>query len=413
MLTKIRSHYLTGALVLGGLLLVSAYAQDGKKQDTANDTEKKDDAKQDADKADAAKADAAKADTAKADDGTKPAAKAFRAQFDQWRSMLKKLAEIRKRYDGAKKEDVPAIEKEWADTIAAGEKLIPQMRDSALKAYVESPNRDRELTRFLIRLTEDALRQDLFETTKKMAETMIANDVPDKNVWNLAGVACFGMHDFDKSVEYLTKAKEFNVINQSSEMFLQNAKEYVELWKKEKEIRKEQEGKNNPQVKLTTTKGDITVELFEDDAPGAVANFINLVESGFYADKTFHRVLPGFMAQGGCPKGDGTGGPGYTIYCECDPKEYPDYRRHFRGSLSMAHAGPNTGGSQFFMTFRPTPDLNGKHTCFGRVLSGWDVLAKLQRIDPEKPAPNIQPDKIVKAEVIRKRDHDYIINKVQ
>ena len=111
----------------------------------------------------------------------------------------------------------------------------------------------------------------------------------------------------------------------------------------------------------------------------------------------FHRVLPFFMAQGGDPTGTGSGGPGYCIKCEC---RQPNARMHFRGSLSMAHAGPNTGGSQFFLTFVPTGFLNKRHTVFGRVIDGMDVLSEIQRIDPEDqnlPAP----DKIIEAKILR------------
>jgi cyclophilin family peptidyl-prolyl cis-trans isomerase len=159
-------------------------------------------------------------------------------------------------------------------------------------------------------------------------------------------------------------------------------------------------------VLLKTNKGDIVIELFENEAPKTVGNFVSLVENGFYNGLTFHRVLPGFMAQGGCPDGNGMGGPGYTIPCECNQ---PNYRRHFRGTLSMAHAGPNTGGSQFFLTFIPTSGLDGKHTAFGRVVDGMDVLAKIQRRDPspQTPRPLPTPDSIIEAKVLRKRPHDY------
>ena len=104
------------------------------------------------------------------------------------------------------------------------------------------------------------------------------------------------------------------------------------------------------------------------------------MEKKFYDGLTFHRVIPGFMAQGGDPKGDGTGGPGYTIPDECYQE---NHRNHFRGSLSMANTGQrDTGGSQFFLTFVPTAHLDGKHTVFGRVIEGMDVLAKLQRCEP-------------------------------
>jgi len=143
-----------------------------------------------------------------------------------------------------------------------------------------------------------------------------------------------------------------------------------------------------------------------------VANFISLVEKGYYDGLTFHRVISEFMAQGGCPDGTGGGGPGYTIPCETDN---PKARKHFRGTLSMAHAGKNTGGSQFFITFVPTEHLDGKHTAFGRVLTvdgGMSVLSKLERIDPSRPIPGQEPDKIIEMKVLRKRNHEYVPQKL-
>jgi cyclophilin family peptidyl-prolyl cis-trans isomerase len=161
-----------------------------------------------------------------------------------------------------------------------------------------------------------------------------------------------------------------------------------------------------PRVKISTTAGDLVIELFENEAPNTVANFISLVEKGFYTGTPFHRVIGGFMAQGGDPTGSGRGGPGYAIACEVNA---PNARKHFLGSLSMAHAGPDTGGSQFFLTFRPTDHLDGKHTVFGRVIEGFDVLPLLIRTqdDQGRPVPGVLPDKITKMEVIRKRSHPY------
>ena len=161
-----------------------------------------------------------------------------------------------------------------------------------------------------------------------------------------------------------------------------------------------------PRVRIKTSAGDLVVELFENEAPNTVANFVSLVEKGYYAGTPFHRVIPEFMAQGGDPTGSGAGGPGHAIDCEVD---LPSARKHFLGSMSMAHAGANTGGSQFFLTFRPTDHLDGKHTVFGRIIEGFEVLPKLNRTQNEQgqPVPGIQPDKIVKATVLRKRDHAY------
>lgn len=125
-------------------------------------------------------------------------------------------------------------------------------------------------------------------------------------------------------------------------------------------------------AEIHTAKGVMKVEFYEADAPGTVANFIKLAESGFYDGLTFHRVIPDFVIQGGCPVGNGTGGPGYKIKCETSGAN----QYHDRGVLSMAHAGKDTGGSQFFICHsrNNTAHLDGVHTCFGRVYEGLDVI---------------------------------------
>ena len=123
-------------------------------------------------------------------------------------------------------------------------------------------------------------------------------------------------------------------------------------------------------ITINTSKGAIDITLFPEDAPVTVTSFLHLASSGFYDGLKFHRVIPNFMIQGGCPTGTGTGGPGYKFECECKPN-----RRHDKpGILSMANAGPNTNGSQFFITHLPTPHLDGKHTVFGEVTKGQDVV---------------------------------------
>ena len=118
-------------------------------------------------------------------------------------------------------------------------------------------------------------------------------------------------------------------------------------------------------------KGNIVLELYDADAPNTVGNFETLINKGYYDGLTFHRVVPGFVIQGGCPKGTGTGGPGYTIKCEINPN------KHVKGALSMAHAGKDTGGSQFFICLGDFPHLDGVHTVFGKVLEGMDVVEKV------------------------------------
>ncbi|MEQ9305649.1 MAG: peptidylprolyl isomerase [Marinoscillum sp.] len=132
-------------------------------------------------------------------------------------------------------------------------------------------------------------------------------------------------------------------------------------------------------AEIHTKKGVMTIEFYEKDAPKAVANFIDLAEHGFYDGLTFHRVIPDFVIQGGCPNGTGAGGPGYHIDCELDG----DNQYHDRGVLSMAHAGRNTGGSQFFICHSRTntAHLDRNHTCFGKVVDGLDVIDQIKQGD--------------------------------
>ncbi|WP_345992009.1 peptidylprolyl isomerase [Sulfurimonas sp. HSL-1716] len=116
-------------------------------------------------------------------------------------------------------------------------------------------------------------------------------------------------------------------------------------------------------AKITTNKGVMWVKLYPEETPITVTNFAHLVNDGFYNGLNFHRVIPGFMAQGGCPQGTGTGGPGWAIPCETKQNTH----KHVKGTISMAHAGPNTGGSQFFICFVPCPHLDGVHTVFGGI----------------------------------------------
>lgn len=132
-------------------------------------------------------------------------------------------------------------------------------------------------------------------------------------------------------------------------------------------------------AEIHTEKGVMKVQFYDEDAPGTVANFIKLSKQGFYDGLTFHRVIPNFVIQGGCPKGTGVGGPGYTIPCELTGNN----QYHDRGVLSMAHAGRNTGGSQFFICHSrtQTAHLDRHHTCFGKVYEGLDVIDAIRQGD--------------------------------
>ena len=149
-------------------------------------------------------------------------------------------------------------------------------------------------------------------------------------------------------------------------------------------------------AELHTEKGVMKVQFFEEDAPNTVANFIKLAKEGFYDNLTFHRVIPDFVVQGGCPNGTGAGGPGYTIKCELTG----EHQYHDRGVLSMAHAGRDTGGSQFFICHnrKNTQHLDRQHTVFGKVTEGIDIVDEIR-----------QGDKIVKIVVNEKVSVCFII----
>jgi len=263
--------------------------------------------------------------------------------------------------------------------------------------------------------------ENRFKDVTAVADKLAENKDASARLLILDSTAHFAYQDFDKARELATRAlKSDPGVRQQAQRIIQDCEEQPELWKKELAIRdKEAKADDLPRVVFKTTKGDIVLELFENEAPNTVANFITLVEAKKYDKIKFHRVIPGFMAQGGDPntldndpRNDGQGGPGYTIPCECYT---PKARMHFQGSLSMAHAGKDTGGSQFFLTFVPTTHLNwsdGKagssHTVFGRVIEGLDVMLSLKGPD-ERTGEGA--DQIISAKVIRKRDHPYVVKK--
>jgi len=344
-----------------------------------------------------------------ADDETKSAAQQFAETNKEFQQIDADIRKIIEEFREASPEQQEELRKQFEKLAQRGRDLLPELRKVGLAAFKESPNKDKEVNQVLLQVAASDIQSDRYESAKEVTDLLLEHDVEAPGLNELAGVAAYATHDFEAAEKLLQKAKEAGALSENGQGYLAKIDTVQKNWEAEKTLRaKETKADDLPRVKLETSKGDILLELFENQAPQAVGNFISLVEKKFYHGLTFHRVLPGFMAQGGCPTGTGTGGPGYNIYCECDRK---DHRKHFAGSLSMAHAGEDTGGSQFFLTFRPTPHLDGRHTVFGRVIQGIDVLAKLERVDPNRGGG--KPDKILKATVVRKRDHEYKPTKVE
>ncbi len=333
----------------------------------------------------------------------------------QWRGLLKQMSAVQLQFKDAPAAEQETLRAKFASLRDQSDQLEPRLIAAAEAAYTADPKNNAEAERLLVAVLKYRVVQDDYEPAFRIAQALVANGANVQRLDLLTGVAAFTTNHMELAKRHLEKARDTdqltpptqnnpleNKLHQFSDLVLNPKYHYRQWWAEEQKIRAEESQADDlPRVKLTTNQGDILIELFENQAPNTVANFIQLVEKGFYNGLTFHRVLAGFMAQGGCPDGNGMGGPDHTIPCEC---YRPNYRRHFRGTLSMAHAGKNTGGSQFFLTFVPTPHLDGRHTAFGRVVEGMDVLAKLKRRNPDASS---KPDVIEQATVVRKRNHAY------
>lgn len=361
-----------------------------------------------------------------------PAAGSFAAAFEAYKQSVQDFEELRSEFQTASAERRLDINAELAGYYKLLKERVDAMIDAALAEYKQSPNANPEITDTLLTVAEHDIRGagqnsqggDNYERALEVIDALVEGGLAEKyKTLPIYGiVAAFNTSDLDAALRYRQLAVETKAFDkQPSEkdtaamevfttaiQFAQMIEQEQEIVAAEQKIRDaEALADDLPRVRMTTSKGDIVIELFENEAPIAVANFLTLVKSEFYDGVFFHRVLPRFMAQGGDPDGNGSGGPGYTIKCEC---QEPNARMHFRGSLSMAHAGRDTGGSQFFLTFVPTRHLDRRHTVFGRVIEGMEVLAELQRIEPGERGVN--RDKIVKATVIRDRGHAYTFEKL-
>jgi cyclophilin family peptidyl-prolyl cis-trans isomerase len=331
-----------------------------------------------------------------------------RAAFDEAIAEIKKLMAdltvLQAQYQQPKA-DRAALAAEFERKKVAAEAAGKRLEDAAVAVLAVAPD-DAGAREIASGVMAGSLQSDDPEKTLAIAAALDQAGAVDGDTALLAATAAVILSRLDVADAWLEKAAQTSKPAQVAEVRAtvdhDRSKVEAELARRKAEAAAD----DLPRVKLTTSAGDLTVELLENEAPNTVANFLTLVEKGFYDGTPFHRVIGGFMAQGGDPTGSGSGGPGHAIACEC---EAPNARLHFRGSLSMAHAGKDTGGSQFFLTFRPTEHLDGKHTVFGRVIAGDEVLAKLVRTQDGqgRPVPGVQPDRIIKAEVLRKRDHAY------
>jgi cyclophilin family peptidyl-prolyl cis-trans isomerase len=356
--------------------------------------------------------------------------KEFMEKFYAFREINKKLNALKVEYPNAKPERQAVIDKEYWELFQRGMEVFNELYAVGFEAFDETPNRNTYVNNILYGTVEWEYLRENYEKSVEIFKRLVAKGIAKEAelLYAYAGLSALLSMNFNEAESWLKTATENGYLNKILEKIAQTPKgqeqvitlktfytkipQLKEAWAKEKEIRKTESdtaekdpAQKLPRVQVKTTKGTIVIELFENEAPNTVANFISLVEKGFYNGTVFHRVLPMFMAQGGDPTGTGTGGPGYSFDDEC---RQPNARKHFRGSLSMANAGPNTNGSQFFLTFVSTDFLDGSHTVFGRVVEGIEILADIQRVDPQDKQSVIPVlDKIEEAKVLNKREHPY------
>lgn len=402
------------------LLLFSLLASSARAQDAAAPAEE---APAEAPPAAAAPAEAA------APAGPSPESVAAKAEFDkaydQWNALIEQIRAVQSKRSTAQGDERTELDEQLVDLRGQVDGLVDQIVAAGLNVYKADPQGYPEINATLLAIAQFHITGDprsqgdggdqygkALALIKGLIEAGGATEWPQLYLWG--GVAAVGSNEFTLAQEYFNKFKEVGgdasgtspAILEAAAKFQQELPSLIKSWEAEQKIRAaEAQADDLPRVKFTTNKGDIVLEMFENEAPQTVSNFITLVKQGYYDGVVFHRVLPGFMAQGGDPEGTGGGGPGYAIR---DEHTQPNYRRHFAGSLSMAKTqAPNTGGSQFFLTFVPTSYLDGAHTAFGRIIEGQDVAASLKRRDPQLNPPHPTPDRIIKAEVLRDRGHDY------
>jgi len=347
------------------------------------------------------------ADTAAAPPLNPAAAKAeFEAAAKEMKDLVAEMTVLQAQYHQPKA-DKAAVEARFNDLSGKAQGVSDRLEAAAFSLAIADPG-NTEARQISGAAVAGAVRGDDPETALAKATALDAAGVADADTMAVAATAALVLSRLDDAAAWIAKARaaggrKDRLDELESAVDRNRPKVEDEMAKRQAEAAAD----DLPRVRLSTTAGDVVVELFENEAPNTVANFISLVEKKFYDGTAFHRVISGFMAQGGDPQGDGSGGPGYAIACECAG---PGARQHLRGSLSMAHAGEDTGGSQFYLTFRPTEHLDGKHTVFGRIIEGFETLPALTRTTDEqgRMLSGIEPDRIIKAEVLRKRNHPYV-----
>lgn len=286
--------------------------------------------------------------------------------------------------------------------------LANEILDASVEAYLESPDRFREVNDDLTKLMRSLLGEQgsgsRFDPQKArdVAERLINARAKNLNVHFYGSYAAYCLNEFDLARKWLDRLLEAGA--KPEQTILKQIEDAAGKWERELALREADAKSEVPQVAVQTELGEFVIELFENEAPNTVANFIFLVEKKYYDGSFFYLSQPGRLAMAGCTKGDGQTNAGYYIPDEVDQ---PEIRHHFSGVLAMAAEEPNTGSARFSILQQPTPGGDGKLTVFGRVISGMDVIYRVPSIKPTDIKLGAKPVKIDSMRVVRKRDHAY------
>ena len=286
--------------------------------------------------------------------------------------------------------------------------LANEILDASVEAYLESPDRFREVNDDLTKLMRSLLGEQgtssRFDPQKArdVAARLIAARAKNLNVHFYGSYAAYCLNEFDLARKWLDRLLEAGA--KPEQTILKQIEDASAKWGRELALREADAQSQVPQVAVQTELGEFVVELYENEAPNTVANFIMLVDKKYYDGSFIYLSQPGRLVMAGCTKGDGQTNAGYYIPDEVDQ---PEIRHHFSGVLAMAAQDPNTGSARFSILQQPTPGGDGKLTVFGRVISGMDVIYRVPPIKPTDIKLGAKPVKIESMRVVRKRDHAY------
>ncbi len=344
---------------------------------------------------------------------------AYDAAFEAYRNSVGKLRRLywqhQIAWDG--NEDFKRMQA-FSDSLEASQLALNDWRRSIAKVYDAQPSEAQFVREMMIEMLDRDCSQDLYDGLLPIAQSLIANERElTTKAYEEMGYVGYANHDFDLAEKAWSKIAKSPSIKPITKFYLKSIEGTRLRWEDESKQRQADLDRNdNPQVSILTNKGRIVVELFENEAPQAVASFIYLVERKYYDRKTFFRVIDRSGAQSGCDRGDGSGNAGYFIRGEM---ALPNHRPVMRGSLLLLsgtnektkESDPDSASSQFVITMLPQPALDGQQTVFGRVIEGMHVVGALNRLDlsdeKQRKDKTKVPDKIIEARVIRKREHDY------